>query len=302
MQVNPKLKIAVLNKFIVTVKALQKAMSGNYNNLLIETVDRVQGLTTDVTIFIIPNTVLNFSLEPRLFNVATSRAKRHTIIICDKETHVYPHINGEVKYYLQKLDNEFSFYVQGETAIACPKDVTLHPQTESKPQSLNDLKILGYVDLSKFEKSKKEIVNNKENIYIIDTNVFVDQPDIISKIDNKYQVILSAKVIDELDYLKISLTEEQKRNVQKALRQINESMDKRGVKMNTADLSLLPGDFSKKSPDNYILSVALKFKDQNPIMLTSDNGLQIKAKGFGITTISLKDFLQQSKGANHFRD
>ena len=107
--------------------------------------------------------------------------------------------------------------------------------------------------------------------------------------------MLSAKVIDELDYLKISLTEEQKKNVQKALRQINESIDKRRIKMDTADLTLLSNDFNKKSPDNFILSVALKYRGENPIMMTSDNGLQIKAKGLNITTITLKDFLKQLK-------
>ena len=65
--------------------------------------------------------------------------------------------------------------------------------------------------------------------------------------------------------------------------------------MDTADLTLLPNDFNKKSPDNFILSVALKYKDENPIMLTSDNALQIKAKGLGITTITLKEFLRQIK-------
>lgn len=72
-------------------------------------------------------------------------------------------------------------------------------------------------------------------------------------------------------------------------------MGKRDIKMETADLNLLPNDFNKKSPDNFILSVALKFKGENPIMLTSDNGLQIKAKGLGVTTITLKDFLKQIK-------
>lgn len=155
------------------------------------------------------------------------------------------------------------------------------------------MKVLGKIDLSQFQKRKKEIKKDKENLYIIDTNVFVDCPDIISRIDKNYQVILSAKVIDELDYLKISLTDDQKRHVHKALRHINESIDKRGVKMVTADLSLLPSDFNKRSPDNFILSVALKYIGKNPIMLTSDNGLQIKAKGLGITTITLKDFLKQ---------
>lgn len=157
------------------------------------------------------------------------------------------------------------------------------------------VKVIEKIDLSKFEKPKKEIIKDKENIYIIDTNVFVDHPDIISKIDSKYSIALSAKVIDELDYLKISLAEEQKKNVQKALRLINESIDKRDIKMDVADLSLLPNDFNKRSPDNLILSVALKYKGENPIMLTSDNGLQIKSKGLGITTISLKAFLNQLK-------
>ena len=65
--------------------------------------------------------------------------------------------------------------------------------------------------------------------------------------------------------------------------------------MDTADLTLLPNDFNKKLPDNFILSVALKYLGANPIMLTSDNGLQIKAKGLNITTITLKDFLKQIK-------
>ena len=111
MKVSPKLEIAVLNKFVATTKALQKAMSGNHKNLLIETIDRVQGLTTDVTIFVIPNTSVHYSLEPRLFNVATSRAKRHTIILCDKDILSNPHIKTEVKAYLQRLESEFSFYV-----------------------------------------------------------------------------------------------------------------------------------------------------------------------------------------------
>jgi Cdc6-like AAA superfamily ATPase len=40
MKVTPKLDIAVLTKFIATVKSLQKSMSGNFSNLLIDTVDK----------------------------------------------------------------------------------------------------------------------------------------------------------------------------------------------------------------------------------------------------------------------
>ncbi len=155
--------------------------------------------------------------------------------------------------------------------------------------------VLDKIDVSKFEKPKKEIKENKENLYIIDTNVFIDFPEIISKIDKKYPVILSAKVIAELDNLKSKLDNRGKINVQKALKSINSSLDKRDMRMVVSDISLLPVDFSKRSPDNQILTVALKFKSENPIILTSDNGLQIKAKGLNLTTITLKEFLAQLK-------
>ena len=300
LTVNENLHISVLSNYIDTVKALQKSIYGSIDdpkNLLIETVARIQGLTTDVTIFVIPNSGYNHSLEKRLFNVATSRAKRHTIIISDKNIiSSYPHLDEDVKMYLQKLNDEYSFYYTTEKKLIESK--TIEPketQVEEKPEGQTGLKVLGKIDLSKFEKPKKEIIKGKENLYIIDTNVFVDCPEIISKIDKQYQVILSAKVIDELDYLKISLTEDQRKNVQKAIKHINESFDKRNIKMDTAVLTLLPNDFNKKSPDNFILSVALKYKDENPIMLTSDNGLQIKAKGLNITTITLKEFMKQLK-------
>ena len=102
-------------------------------------------------------------------------------------------------------------------------------------------------------------------------------------------------MIDELDNLKSKLDNRGKINVQKALKSINSSLDKRDMRMVVSDISLLPVDFSKRSPDNQILTVALKFKSENPIILTSDNGLQIKAKGLNLTTITLKEFLAQLK-------
>ena len=80
-----------------------------------------------------------------------------------------------------------------------------------------------------------------------------------------------------------------KKNVQDAIRNINLCYETRDLTMEIADVSLLPADFNPKSPDNQILSVALKLKNNktNPIILTSDNGLQLKSKGLGITTQAL---------------
>ena len=115
LSLNEKLHISVLTYFIETTKFLQKNIYqsiGYHKNLLIETVSRVQGLTTDVTIFVIPNTGYNRSLDKRLFNVATSRSKRQTLIVADTNVVTsYSHMDDGVKDFLRKLDDEFSFYI-----------------------------------------------------------------------------------------------------------------------------------------------------------------------------------------------
>ena len=147
------------------------------------------------------------------------------------------------------------------------------------------------VDLSKFERKRREIVEGKENIYIVDTNVFVTCPDIISKIGKQYKVIIPSKVLEELDKLKLK-NDIDKKLLNEAAKNINNAFVNNFSMMEEADVSLLPLGFDKKNPDCMILSVALKYKHENPILLTSDNMLQTRANGLGITTISLKEFLR----------
>ena len=286
LQENSKAEIAVLSKFRETTRQLQKYFTLRWDgkdypdNIKIDTVDRVQGLTVHFCFFLIPNSSIRYSLESELFNVATSRAMNNTIIVLPS-TLYKEIIPEEVKNYLLKAKQGDRVFVGSQPKVISSGDV--------------HVKVIDKIDLSRFETPRQKAVksNTKQNIYIIDTNVFVNCPDIISKIDGKYMVVVSAKVIDELDKLKIKLNATERQNVEKALRTINRAMDKRNIKMELSDVELLPNDFNKKSPDNYILTVALKYKNENPILLTSDNGLQVKAKGLGIATISLKDFLKR---------
>jgi DNA replication ATP-dependent helicase Dna2 len=292
LQINPEFEIAILSSTNKGVKLLRDNLLHKLNDkqdqILINTVDSVQGLTIDFCFyFAFAGDSPAFSFKLNRFNVATSRGRFCTLILLDEVYKVVQPYKGLVAEFISKCEINNANYIP-----AFVEEISVKESNQTKSPGV---KVIDKIDLSKFEKQKKEIIKGKENIYIIDTNVFVDYPDVISKIDQKYSIVLSAKVIDELDYLKIKLSEEQKKNVQRALKLINENIDKRGIKMDTADLSLLPNDFNKKSPDNFILSVALKYKEENPIMLSSDNGLQIKAKGLGVTTITLREFLKQLK-------
>ncbi len=111
---NKNKEIAVLTCMKKTVRTLQMYVTkyvGIRKNLLVETVAKVQGLTTDVAIFFIPDYSYIRTLEPHLFNVATSRAREHTIIIADRYCLDCTTLNPLVRLYLEKLKKEKSIYV-----------------------------------------------------------------------------------------------------------------------------------------------------------------------------------------------
>ncbi len=278
---NPKAEIAVLSKFRETVRQLQKHFVINWtktkelpDNIRIETVDRVQGLTVDYCIYFIPNASIRYSLENELFNVATSRARYNTVIVADKRI-LKENMTEEVRKYLLKAQED-------EFASFEPTTISVGSISVS---------MVGKIDLSKFERKPKKDDKGKEIIYVIDTNVFVNCPDIINRIGKQNKIIIPAKVLEELDKLK------QKENVDKkaineAAKNISLAFTKSYSKMEEADVSLLPKGFDTHNADCMILSVVLKHKDENAILLTSDKVLQARANGLGIRTMSLYDFLR----------
>ena len=149
------------------------------------------------------------------------------------------------------------------------------------------------------EKVKSEITRIKEDVlaktYIIDTNVFIKEPDIISKIDAKHYVALSLTVIEELDKLKIR--PENKEQAEKAIRNINTTLSKSAkskasrIRKARADLTLLPDELQRKTADNLLLSLGVVYKKQNPTLLTLDRNLQSKAMMLDIPLITIYELL-----------
>ena len=296
----PTRSLAIITPFRDSVKELQKRFctSNIELDVTIETIDRIQGMTVDYAILYVPGRNPGFALEDCRFNVATSRSLSTTLIISDIPLNEFHSVSSTVLQFVNNCDK----YDGGNMVVANDRleKTSIIESNESIVELSNSeittqtigVKVVGKIDLSKFESKKKELSSNKKNFYIIDTNIFIKCPDILNRIDKKYPVILSAKVTDELDKMKIKLNNEDRRNAEKALRNLNNETQHEVI-YELADTSLLPEDFDKRSPDNMIISVALKYKKETPIMLTSDNGLQLKSKILGIATVSLKNFLKR---------
>lgn len=105
-QFDSKTEIAVLAFNRDSVRFLQKEIyskCADTENVLVETIDRIQGLTTDFTIFFIPTESIPFALQVNRFNVATSRAKLCTLIIADKTIVHFENISPEISNYFKQI-------------------------------------------------------------------------------------------------------------------------------------------------------------------------------------------------------
>lgn len=131
-----------------------------------------------------------------------------------------------------------------------------------------------------------KLVNKKyKDVYILDTNIFIFEPKILSYISSDILIIISRTVIDELDGNKHK--KEIAFNVREAIRNIF-SYEGENLLFSMANRDLLPEEY-KISGDNLILSVGIKFKEFNPIIITEDIAFNIKAKMEGINTKKLED-------------
>jgi len=199
-------------------------------------------------------------------------------------------INSEIekiaKKFIEKKNPTIDFIERLENQLNKEKDKCLEEE------------YVLFVDLeTKLKTSKKDIeIASRRKSIIIDTNILLEEPNIIEIIGQHQTIVFSGKVIDELDNLKIKPALKDK--AQNAIRSIYKHQQDKNIRFNTSKLDNLPSDFDKRSPDNIILSVALQYLKKNPILLTNDKGMNIKAKTLEIpakTIAELKDILELSK-------
>lgn len=102
----PDISIAILAPYKITVGILQERISetlGDYKNVTIETIDRIQGLTVDFSIYLLALSNPTFAMDVNRFNVATSRARYGTLIVTDSAYSQFMGIDSRVTNFMNQL-------------------------------------------------------------------------------------------------------------------------------------------------------------------------------------------------------
>lgn len=143
--------------------------------------------------------------------------------------------------------------------------------------------LVNYINITR-QSSGDHIIDGKT--YIINTDSFIKNPDVIERIDSRNLIVISSNVIDQLEHIKGTSTGQEKQKAELALDNIHRISLQENVRIENADISFLPNGFNRNSQDNLILCVALRYRNQKPILMTSDNSLLIKARSLMIETVS----------------
>lgn len=139
------------------------------------------------------------------------------------------------------------------------------------------------------DKKQAEIEEQKRVYsFIIDTNILLEDPEVILRVDKKHSIIIAAKVLDELD--KFKMDKNLSAIVSRAVKLIQQDKN-RNIRHNKGRPKLLPPDLNQKTPDNLILSVAIQYQNNHGVLVTSDNLLAVKAQNvLDLTVMNLQEF------------
>lgn len=107
----PKRRLAILSPFVLTTNRLQSEFCSDDQklDLLVETINRIQGETVDYTIYYVPVRNPDFAFSDNLFNVATSRSRSTTLLITDMPLDLIHIGSNKVRQFLNQCkDVEFT--------------------------------------------------------------------------------------------------------------------------------------------------------------------------------------------------
>jgi len=124
------------------------------------------------------------------------------------------------------------------------------------------------------------------SVFVMDTSALIERPEILKSVGPNEFIVVSKRVIEELDDKKRE--EPLRQRVADATRML-QSFPRQQIQFCDGDMSLLAPDYRMKG-DNLILSVAVRYRKHRPVLVTNDKNLALKAKAEEIASMSVDDF------------
>jgi len=142
----------------------------------------------------------------------------------------------------------------------------------------------------------QEDEKQKDEIFIIDTNIFIDEPFILKQFSQNDSIRLSKTVIGEVSNLENN--EDVKDSAKMALESIDECKSETNISFEDSHLDILSEDLTVNSKnddnDNRILSIAKYFTNENlnkhVYLITNDKGLIAKAESENVVALNYGEF------------
>ena len=116
LQKDKEVEVALLSPYVnIESKFYEQysRISSDYSRITMNTVHKIQGLTADVTILFLPLNNPAFDLDSNLFNVATSRAKRGTLIITYQHVDIIAGVANETHQFINQCKEVSDVFLTG---------------------------------------------------------------------------------------------------------------------------------------------------------------------------------------------
>jgi hypothetical protein len=125
-----------------------------------------------------------------------------------------------------------------------------------------------------------------DHVFVADTNALINMPELPLKMTGNVLLVLPQMVLDELDRKKRDPA--LAKACSQAVRRVRDMPESRR-RYEESDLARLPADF-EDTPDNRILSVAMKYHHPNLRLISDDSVLSAKAESMKITAVKIERF------------
>lgn len=87
-------------------------ISNDFRRLTVSTVHKIQGLTTGLTIYYLSRTRSSFGLADNIFNVATSRARRGTLVVAYDDMDLKASLSAETRTFLRGSEDVSKLFIE----------------------------------------------------------------------------------------------------------------------------------------------------------------------------------------------